>query len=379
MAKASKWAPAFSYYPKDFVSDPLVVPMTAEQVGCYWLLVSFCWMQKGVLPTDPARLAPLARVSEQHFREVIWPAIGSCFVLMNERSLSHPRLRRERQGQLLYKKKMAEAGQRGAKSRWDKEKRNNASDDQAIARPLNKDGLGMASDGFPSPSPFPSATSVTDTDNLTSSTAADPVAAWRAADGRTLPQLAETVAAYAPQFPHMTPLEACRSWCQANKVPVELVSPIMQALDRMPRGRDVPDDFGPSGDHERLTEEFEPVVAFIAEREGLDTTEVVGEASEYNGHRYLSLRSIPANRHKRLVHTVNALRKWRRKLEGKAEPNAKAPPGRKSVGERTADTVRRMIARRRPDARPDDVAGEIHSGAGEAGRGLPPGDGRPDR
>jgi hypothetical protein len=211
----------------------------------------------------------------------------------------------------------------------------------------------------------------------------DPVAAWRVADGRTIPQLAEAVIAFQRGLAdETTTAEACASWCAYNGAPDDLIEPITAAMEKALALGAGYDDLGEPGAHESLIADGEPLVKFISEREGLDATEVVSEASAFNGHSYLSLRQIPTNRHKRLTHTVNALRRWARRLRGDPEPAARAAPNaRKSVGEKTADTVKRMIARRTANAAAIEgraEGGEVHGGAGEAGRGLPPGDGRRD-
>ena len=38
-------SPAFQFYPRDFLSDAKVAAMTNEQVGCYWKLICYCWIE----------------------------------------------------------------------------------------------------------------------------------------------------------------------------------------------------------------------------------------------------------------------------------------------------------------------------------------------
>lgn len=207
----------------------------------------------------------------------------------------------------------------------------------------------------------------------------DPVAAWRRKDERTLPQLAEAfLAYYGPMASFMTREDGIQRWVSEQGGPPGLDDVLRAALERVPKGVLVPDDFGPPGEREALLAEGEPIVASIGRDEGLDPTEVASIATEFRGHKYTRLDRIPTNRHTRLVHSVNFLRAWRRRLDGKpgAGVASKESAGRKSVGERTADTVRRMIARRKPDAGATDGAGagnEIQPGTREAGRRLPPG------
>ena len=44
MAKGNK-APAFQWYPKDFIADIDVQIMTPEQRGAYIMLLSYAWLQ----------------------------------------------------------------------------------------------------------------------------------------------------------------------------------------------------------------------------------------------------------------------------------------------------------------------------------------------
>jgi uncharacterized protein YdaU (DUF1376 family) len=52
--------------PRDFMSSPDVELMSAEEIGCYFLLLQRAWLsgESCTLPNDPARLARLARVDK---------------------------------------------------------------------------------------------------------------------------------------------------------------------------------------------------------------------------------------------------------------------------------------------------------------------------
>jgi hypothetical protein len=236
-------------------------------------------------------------------------------------------------------------------------------------RPTTADN-GSLPEPLPKPEPSPS-------DKQAEATAAETVEAWRAKDGRTIPQLAEAVIAFAKGLPDLSRVEAVREFCAREGAPEAMREILVGAIDRALALGSGYDDFGAPGAHEALIDEGEPMVAVIVARTRLDASEVVSEASEYHGHRYIALRKIPANRHTRLVHTVNALREWVRKLDGKVAPSARASPSQKqSVGDRTMDTLNRVIARRQGDAEATEGRGEgsqIRIGPGEVGGSLPSG------
>jgi len=152
--KLTAKAPAFQFYPTDFLSDPKVMVMTAEEVGAYWLLICACWLD-GELPNDARYLAKLAKLSDEQFARV-WPAVERCF-RATDTGYTHGRLERERAKQREYRKAKSVSGLRGAKSRWQK-------DGTAMRSPSTKNGtpivLPMAKDGSSSLSSSSSSTSV---------------------------------------------------------------------------------------------------------------------------------------------------------------------------------------------------------------------------
>lgn len=110
-------APAFQFYPKDYLSDAKTRAMTFKQRGMYWDLVSHCWLEGG-LPADPKEIARILGVSTSaRFEKNDWPVIGKCFRLIDG-GHQHPRLELERRKQSEHREERSEAGKRGADKRW---------------------------------------------------------------------------------------------------------------------------------------------------------------------------------------------------------------------------------------------------------------------
>lgn len=116
---AKEKAPAFQFYPKDYLSDPRVRSMTFEQRGLYWEAICLCWME-GTLPADPAELAAILRCPLKRIRK-IWPLVGRCFDQHGDR-LTHKRLDKERTAQADSRERRADA----ARKRWEKEQKADA-------------------------------------------------------------------------------------------------------------------------------------------------------------------------------------------------------------------------------------------------------------
>lgn len=107
-------APAFQFYPNDFLSDANVIVMTLQERGAYITLVCICWQQGG-LPSDVDRLARLCGAPAATFRR-LWPAIAPCFrTVAGGQRLLHPRLERERQKQRAFRKSQSDKGKLGGR------------------------------------------------------------------------------------------------------------------------------------------------------------------------------------------------------------------------------------------------------------------------
>lgn len=110
-------APAFQFYPSDFLSDGNQLVMELDEVGAYIRLLCVCWIE-GHLPNDPRKLAKMAGTSLREFSRV-WPAIAPCFEQDpdSEAFLVHPRLQRERAKQNDRREKARFAGRKSAEIR----------------------------------------------------------------------------------------------------------------------------------------------------------------------------------------------------------------------------------------------------------------------
>lgn len=111
-AKSTK-APAFQFYPKDFLADSNVDEMSMAERGMYITLLCKCWLDGG-LPIDLPALARMVRTRPDMFSKV-WPSgLSKCFV---ERSgkLQNPRLLKEQKKQDEYRARQADNGSKGGR------------------------------------------------------------------------------------------------------------------------------------------------------------------------------------------------------------------------------------------------------------------------
>ena len=133
-----KKSPAFQWYPKDYLADEHVVPMTLEEEGAYRRLMDFCWLH-GSIPDDMKVMAGMCKNVSPARMKKLWSAVAPCFRLKAGRWV-HPRLEKERRSQESRKKAQSDAGKAGAKRRWDKEKNR-----VAIVSPMGSDSSASAS------------------------------------------------------------------------------------------------------------------------------------------------------------------------------------------------------------------------------------------
>ena len=109
-------APAFQFYPNDFLSDANVISQSMQERGVYITLLCVCW-QQGSLPSDVAPLARFCGLPLQTFRK-LWPAVQLCFqVSANGERLVHARLDRERKKQREFRKAQSDKGKLGGRPR----------------------------------------------------------------------------------------------------------------------------------------------------------------------------------------------------------------------------------------------------------------------
>jgi uncharacterized protein YdaU (DUF1376 family) len=108
-------APAFQFYPKDFLTDGHVAGMSLAERGAYITLLCLCW-QDGSLPADLGRLARMVGEPDAGFRR-LWPALEPCFRKQDGRFVQ-PRLDQERQKQAARREAARKSGTKGAAVRW---------------------------------------------------------------------------------------------------------------------------------------------------------------------------------------------------------------------------------------------------------------------
>ena len=137
MARRRIKAPAFQFYPRDYLCDGNVRMMTFEQRGIYVELLALCWLE-GDLPGDVGDLAKMTGLQRWRFDKA-WLAIRPCFVEVNGR-LRHKRLDAERAAQEAFTDERSNSGKRGAAARWGWQ-----SDGSAIPEPMAPDASSSAS------------------------------------------------------------------------------------------------------------------------------------------------------------------------------------------------------------------------------------------
>lgn len=143
-------APAFQFYPADFLADENVKLMTNQEIGCYWKLSCYCWIE-GSIPSDLRKMAKLCEEDGSAMAQ-LWQAICKCFVPhpTEPERLVHPRLEKEREKQELNRRERSESGKKGAKSLWNKKLSSDGSAmPPAMAQPYQEP---MALDGSSSSS-----------------------------------------------------------------------------------------------------------------------------------------------------------------------------------------------------------------------------------
>jgi uncharacterized protein YdaU (DUF1376 family) len=109
-------APAFQFYPRDFLMDGPVLAMSLAEKGAYITLLSVCWLE-GAIPDDASQLARILGVPVGEFRKV-WPALAPCFQRRDDGRLVNKRLEEERRKQAAYRERMSARGTQGAVGRW---------------------------------------------------------------------------------------------------------------------------------------------------------------------------------------------------------------------------------------------------------------------
>jgi uncharacterized protein YdaU (DUF1376 family) len=109
---AKEKAPAFQFYPRDFVGDLDVAASRLDEIGCYTLLLCYAWLKNG-LPDDMRKLARACRVSDAKFAK-LWAVVGEKFPRAEDGRLRNRRQEEERAKQADHRTK----GQDAAAARW---------------------------------------------------------------------------------------------------------------------------------------------------------------------------------------------------------------------------------------------------------------------
>lgn len=112
---ASEKAPAFQFYPRDFLSDERVMVMDSAGRGAYITLLCVCWLE-GSLPTAERAIARLAGCSLNEWKRIRADVLA-CFYESDGRYY-HKRLELERKGQAERREQQSKAGRTSAQRRF---------------------------------------------------------------------------------------------------------------------------------------------------------------------------------------------------------------------------------------------------------------------
>jgi uncharacterized protein YdaU (DUF1376 family) len=145
-------SPAFSFYPKDILSDERCVSMTHEEFGAYIRLLCHAWLE-GSIPSDPVRIGRVLGVGGRAFRK-LWPSLAPCFETVGDR-LVQCRLERERERQVQRSTAQAERGRKGGRPTGSTKEKSHGLNPEKPRVSRTKAGKSLPSP-FPSPYvPFP--------------------------------------------------------------------------------------------------------------------------------------------------------------------------------------------------------------------------------
>lgn len=112
---ASDKAPAFQFYPRDFLTDEHVVLMDLEERGAYITLLCMCWLE-GSLPATDEDIAHILRIHLNKWSRLS-KKVKARFTPNEAGRLVNPRMEEERAKQLRWLEKSVEGGLRSAASR----------------------------------------------------------------------------------------------------------------------------------------------------------------------------------------------------------------------------------------------------------------------
>lgn len=113
-------SPAFQYYPADLISDPEVMLWDMEQIGAYWQMITYLWLNEGkmdaTLPNFYESLRKLFRKKTEKTAKSLWKKIEKKFV-RNDGFITHKRIQKEIQRQAEWRLKSSEGGKKSAEKR----------------------------------------------------------------------------------------------------------------------------------------------------------------------------------------------------------------------------------------------------------------------
>ena len=112
---AREQAPAFQFYPKDFLTSERVRLMSYTERGIYITLLCSCWLE-GSLPAEVGQLAALTGVPSVRFAKLWAGPLSACFYVREDGRLGQARLDKERAKQETFRRRASEGG-RAALSR----------------------------------------------------------------------------------------------------------------------------------------------------------------------------------------------------------------------------------------------------------------------
>lgn len=111
-------APAFQFYPKDFLTDEKVLLMTNEEIGVYISLLCIDWLNDGLHADSFNDYDPYLKLNGGS------RLVRSCFDIHPDKEgyLTNNRLQKEREKQREWRRKSSEAGKKSALSKSYKSK-----------------------------------------------------------------------------------------------------------------------------------------------------------------------------------------------------------------------------------------------------------------
>ena len=108
-------APAFQFYPMDWLTDAHVMAMTLEEQGAYVRLLCHQWLE-GKLSSDLSLLAKFCGVSLRKMK-AMWPNLGPCFEDAGDGFIANSRLTRARLDRESWLEKSSRGGKVSAENR----------------------------------------------------------------------------------------------------------------------------------------------------------------------------------------------------------------------------------------------------------------------